>query len=235
MQERAREHDGAEKQSERQKGWRIRETQTRDRGEKRRGKALFRQPDNLPSPEHIYGWPLTPSSCSLWRQSQWCWPACRFPIISLAEGSCQPIHQQVWTCRLSWSSISHYQHHHTTMTRGIKHYTLISTDYLIYMLTWKMTHHIWEALVAQMQVESSAPTLSCSLLIRLLEKWPNIRQNTWVWVPVLASTCQQACDGLMFLWVRHWTPTHSASCPPSGSRKGNRISYNQITLFSLCY
>ena len=72
------------------------------------GRALFRQPDNLPSPEHIYGCPLTPSSCSLWRQSQWCWPACRFPIISLAEGSCLLIHQHVWTCTLSWPSISCY-------------------------------------------------------------------------------------------------------------------------------
>lgn len=73
------------------------------------GRALFRQPDNLPSPEHIYGCPLTPSSCSLWRrQSQWCWPACRFPIISLAEGSCLLIHQHVWTCTLSWPSISRY-------------------------------------------------------------------------------------------------------------------------------
>lgn len=61
------------------------------------GKALFRQPDNLPSLEHIYGCPLTPSSCSLWRQSEWCWPACRFPIISHAERSCLPIHQQVRT------------------------------------------------------------------------------------------------------------------------------------------
>lgn len=87
------------------------------------GRALFRQPDNLPSQEHIYGCPLTPSSCSLWRQSQWCWPACRFPIISLAEGSCLPIHQQVWTCRLSWPSISRYQHYHTTVTPGIKYYT----------------------------------------------------------------------------------------------------------------
>lgn len=107
------------------------------------GKALFRQPDNLPSPEHIYGWPLTPSSCSLWRQSQWCWPACRFPIISLAEGSCQPIHQQVWKCRLSWPSINSYQHYHATMTQRIKHYTLIYNADLIYMFTWSITCHIW--------------------------------------------------------------------------------------------
>lgn len=72
------------------KKWRIRKTRTRIRREKEREGALFRQPDNIPSPEHIYGCPLTPSSSSLWRQSQWCWPACRFPIICLAEGSCLP-------------------------------------------------------------------------------------------------------------------------------------------------
>lgn len=82
------------KQRERQRGGREGKTRT---GEKGGGKALFRQPDNLPSLEHIYGCPLTPSSCSLWRQSAWCWPACRFPIISHAERSCLPIHQQVWT------------------------------------------------------------------------------------------------------------------------------------------
>lgn len=85
------------------------------RREQVRGDALFRQPDNIPSPEHICGCPLTPSRCSLWRQSEQRWPACRFPIISLAEGSGLPIHHQVWTCKLWWQSISCYTNH-TTIT-----------------------------------------------------------------------------------------------------------------------
>lgn len=34
------------------------------------------------------------------RPSGRCWPVCRFPIISLAEGSVLPIHQHDWTYTL---------------------------------------------------------------------------------------------------------------------------------------
>ena len=106
------------------------------------GNALFRQSDNLPSPEHVYGCPLSPSTCSLWRQSQWCWLACRFPIICLAEGSCLPIHQQVWTRTLSLPSISSYQHYHTTANpRNKKQCIKYTIDwlYLLYVATWQIS------------------------------------------------------------------------------------------------
>lgn len=94
------------------------------------GEALFRQPDNIPSPEHICGCPLTPSRRSLWRQSKQLWPACRFPIISLAEGSGLPIHQQVWTCKLWWQSIRRYTNH-TTKIPGIKYFTFTHNTLII--------------------------------------------------------------------------------------------------------
>jgi len=63
---RERRQDEVEKSKwETEKKWRIRKTRTRIRREKEREGALFRQPDNIPSPEHIYGCPLTPSSSSL--------------------------------------------------------------------------------------------------------------------------------------------------------------------------
>lgn len=140
----SREKDGGGKQ------WEMEKKGDMDKKKRERnggGKALFRQPDNLPSPEHIYGCPLTPSRCSLWRQSQCCWPACRFPIISLAEGSCLLIHQQVWTCTLSWSSISCYN---TTIQPGpkVSKFYKISTTRLSYLHV-KSQHiqQVWVALV----------------------------------------------------------------------------------------
>lgn len=136
------------------------------------GKALFRQPDNLPSPEHIYGCPLTPSCCSLWRKSQCCWPACRFPIISLAEGSCLPIHQQVWTCRLWWSSISCYN----TTTQ------LWPQQKKNKMMHWSYLHvnseiHPPGRVVVSTALRTDIHMYNCTAT--LWEQWPYINSNTW--------------------------------------------------------
>lgn len=115
------------KRSERHQGRRQRWHKEGRTGE---GEALFRQSDNIPSLEHIGGCPLTPSRRSLWRQSEQIWPACRFPIISLAEGSGLPIHQQVWTCKLWWQSIRCYTNH-TTVIPGIKYFTFTHNTLII--------------------------------------------------------------------------------------------------------
>lgn len=152
------------------------------------GKALFRQPDNLPSPEHIYGCPLTPSCCSLWRKSQCCWPACRFPIISLAEGSCLPIHQQVWTCRLWWSSISCYIT--TTQLWPQEENTMMHWSYL--HVNSKITQQVWVVLLVQIFMQRGENrTLTVlrsivrrySCMVTLWQEWPYINPNTWAKAP----------------------------------------------------
>lgn len=142
------------KQSERHKGRRQRWHKEGRTGE---GEALFRQSDNIPSPEHIGGCPLTPSRRSLWRQSEQLWPACRFPIISLAEGSGLPIHQQVWTCKLWWQSIRCYTNH-TTVIPGIKYFTFTHNTLIISTRSFLATppKNTWsQGILIKLLVESS--------------------------------------------------------------------------------
>lgn len=172
------------KQSERHKG---RGQRWHKEGRTGEGEALFRQSDNVPSPEHICGCPLTPSRHSLWRQSEQLWPACRFPIISLAEGSGLPIHQQVWTCKLWWQSIRGYTNH-TTVIPGKKYFTFTHNTLIISTRSFLAT--------------PSPPknTWSQGILITLLVESSTERREVW-----LAS-----------YWEAKYQPKHLQQSPPLG-------------------
>lgn len=88
-----REQDGGEKQSERQKGRHRQEKEEEEEGKLYLDNLIISHlqstSTDAPSLHHA-------AHCED-RPSGRCWPVCRFPIISLAEGFVLPIHQHDWT------------------------------------------------------------------------------------------------------------------------------------------
>lgn len=163
------------------------------------GNALFGQPDNLLSPEHIYRCPLTPSRCSLWRQSQWWWWSCRFLIIS-----CEGVLPAHISAGLDMHTHGHPSATPCTSKQSHRKYNYFSlgTDHIF------MLQRIIGPIAQQIATVMTHPSnVVCSLLIR-----PRCITRCWIFffkLPCLPCGGHEGTMSLQFylsgcgvLWVK---------------------------------